>query len=1474
MARAAVIPASPPKRYTRGTAKRTTTTTTTTTTATKNAKTATPVARTTTKAKAPTSATETRKRGVRIASAAARKRADDDSDEDTDDELGVVDNKNKRTTTWTRGKTSTSAATTASRGRKPVVVATPYSDSDDEDELAQTEFPTKRVGRPRTKPAEPAAKPENAPKPRGRPKGSTAAKSSGSAATGKETAQRKTRTQTKVNPEPQEAPKEVVTFRDPDSEEDMSEPIPAPAGRRRAATPAKKAGLGAKPVRNAPTTSGRGRKPAAAKKDSSKPLSPKKATQVAKSISAYVSSDGENDELQEPKSPMKIIVDSPTKDGPDNTGLSSPVKRINFTTNSPHTKVDENGEPTPRLPRPMDFSESLIMSSPARRPTPSPFSFSMRETPKRGGFTLGEDVKPLVQPDLTPTRNSPLKMSPKKANLETPKAGNLCFVNDSRPLSQPNFTPGHNSPLKTSPKKGLFGASFSSQPAVQASSTPLKTQRFLQSPAKKIVTPFKSSFSRQSPVIEQHQFDDEQEQDSHTPAQGIGEYPLRTSERRTRMELERDNDQVEAPTFREDDHGLLPPAETCVSPEAENCVQACETPEMDYNENEAYYQKHALEDAEYEDATADDLSVEQTEPVQKNLENHIDEQNDGWVHDDVEEEEKRIRPSEIQQYGDGVESDTEPCTEGHHAIEEGSEYDLKEREDYDSLGEARVYGGEETGEGVELVTSETHLVETEYHENPAEAQEQSVEPGPEPRDTKTEHPSPYRQSMIEGIEDVFVDRPLATDHMNEDPDMEATDEASEVEGNSNIDESNSEVHYELEDIEEDCVFDDDDETLVAFDTTGKYMLQHPQQMDAGSQDNPSNEVQNSLETIPSPRNLGDYRGNSQEEEDANVNDASELESISEGPSHTGRNASPQEPAQTEGRSAHSIAAQRGNRPRFTLLAEQLSHWKASSPEKLQPRRSRRRGVFSLAGDFKKPGEISHGPRLSEQVSYPDLTADEKCRTPEFSPRQGGSLETEVFPPSEDKSQEMRSAKSDTQEILEPVEKPRFDIFNDLDPEITEVGSVDAASNQINQIDDLLSIQDTSLDDDKENDEMPLPAPVTPMKNRVTQLQTFHTVSKVPLKGEGGLSPLKVSRKRGRSLSSTSPGRSRVRRSLGHIVQDSSYSPRKSLRLQQAAILKLEPSNSLVQDSVAQQSRYVKKPSHSSTPAKSPRRSINACSFVLRGAVVFVDVHTTEGEDASGIFVELLQQMGARCVKSWSWNPRASFSPEENAGAKDGRVGITHVVFKDGGVRTLEKVRLARGLVKCVGVGWVLDCERENKWLDEGHYIVDSSIIPRGGAKRRKSMEPRALSNVNGTLVKVDASTTASSGRRSGADLNAMENFKRYTPTPSLDEPSTPTNNRQYDAGHSEIDKRYLQTPKTPGYGFNLDNISMSPATPFHLSQRTKLVQQTCPPKQTQQGLFSKADLDGEPSQKLRAKLETARRKSLAYKPIVGSPLIE
>jgi hypothetical protein len=171
------------------------------------------------------------------------------------------------------------------------------------------------------------------------------------------------------------------------------------------------------------------------------------------------------------------------------------------------------------------------------------------------------------------------------------------------------------------------------------------------------------------------------------------------------------------------------------------------------------------------------------------------------------------------------------------------------------------------------------------------------------------------------------------------------------------------------------------------------------------------------------------------------------------------------------------------------------------------------------------------------------------------------------------------------------------------------------------------------------------------------------------------------------------------------------------------------------------------------------------------------------------------------------------------------------------------------------------CERENKWVDESQYTVDSTIVPRGGAKRRKSMEPYALSNNKGPSL---------NGRRSRADWEAMEEFMRLSAnTPSS---SSPDPHRL-----KEMEMEKYQPPKTPTqtkYDYNFDSIGVSPSTQYYLSQGAKLIQQTCPPKQTREGLFPiNGKIEDEPDEKLRAKLEAAGRKSLLiFRPKVGSPL--
>lgn len=219
------------------------------------------------------------------------------------------------------------------------------------------------------------------------------------------------------------------------------------------------------------------------------------------------------------------------------------------------------------------------------------------------------------------------------------------------------------------------------------------------------------------------------------------------------------------------------------------------------------------------------------------------------------------------------------------------------------------------------------------------------------------------------------------------------------------------------------------------------------------------------------------------------------------------------------------------------------------------------------------------------------------------------------------------------------------------------------------------------------------------------------VSKIPLRPEGYISPIKIPKKRSRSLSA---GPSSAKKPV--------FAP--SLIPRNVTAVSLSPeqrTKSLAPDTPREQSFMVDDfgdstldgieiddddenlppPTPSAairstptTPGRSPLKVVQ--KGALQGAVVFVDVHTTEGADASGIFIELLTQMGARCVKQWNWNPRPSVLGGEvetenvTPGGVAGKVGITHVVFKDGGKRTLEKVRDAGGVVRCVGVGWVLE----------------------------------------------------------------------------------------------------------------------------------------------------------------------------------------
>ncbi|KAI9834396.1 MAG: hypothetical protein M1819_003007 [Sarea resinae] len=379
-------------------------------------------------------------------------------------------------------------------------------------------------------------------------------------------------------------------------------------------------------------------------------------------------------------------------------------------------------------------------------------------------------------------------------------------------------------------------------------------------------------------------------------------------------------------------------------------------------------------------------------------------------------------------------------------------------------------------------------------------------------------------------------------------------------------------------------------------------------------------------------------------------------------------------------------------------------------------------------------------------------------------------------------------------------------------------------------------------------EYPVPATYTPEKPLFRSPRTIHTVSKVPLKP---------------AADEESPSR------LPRPRRSSSWSqPRSSQKFNQAPF----------------------------SPTKTPRPGPEG--EILKGAVIHVDVHTNEGADASQIFVDLLTQMGAKCVKHWTWDgksvtatlpaddsPQKSFassSTEQRSRRRSSRVGVTHVVFKDGGSRTIERVRASQGAVVCVGVAWVLE------WVDESSYGIDTSITPRGGHRRRKSMEPRALSNVNGNVVPSDSSAA----RRASGEMSPTKEFLDLGSSPirganddalaiaehdsqtQIEDAEAAGERRRYSSncsphqsgGPSPTAPTFLSTP--PRLQYQGPPITPTPFFP------NKIVQQTCPPKQENRPLFgADVGLQEEATRMgMTQRLLAARRKSLAWAPKVASPL--
>ncbi|KAL6150903.1 hypothetical protein ACJQWK_10779 [Exserohilum turcicum] len=133
-------------------------------------------------------------------------------------------------------------------------------------------------------------------------------------------------------------------------------------------------------------------------------------------------------------------------------------------------------------------------------------------------------------------------------------------------------------------------------------------------------------------------------------------------------------------------------------------------------------------------------------------------------------------------------------------------------------------------------------------------------------------------------------------------------------------------------------------------------------------------------------------------------------------------------------------------------------------------------------------------------------------------------------------------------------------------------------------------------------------------------------------------------------------------------------------------------------------------------AKTPKKTVAWTDFqadesdlflydgILQGMVFYVDV-TRNGREQNFLFRGLLEDLGAKVVTDIS------------------HAGLTHVLFKDGSMSTLEKCLVSKGAIKCVNVGWVLDSETNKKRMDEDPYLVDLSVAKPATPVQATTMKP-------------------------------------------------------------------------------------------------------------------------------------------------------
>jgi len=143
------------------------------------------------------------------------------------------------------------------------------------------------------------------------------------------------------------------------------------------------------------------------------------------------------------------------------------------------------------------------------------------------------------------------------------------------------------------------------------------------------------------------------------------------------------------------------------------------------------------------------------------------------------------------------------------------------------------------------------------------------------------------------------------------------------------------------------------------------------------------------------------------------------------------------------------------------------------------------------------------------------------------------------------------------------------------------------------------------------------------------------------------------------------------------------------------------------------------------------------------------------------------------------------------------------------------------------------------------------------------MEPKALTNRRGSLVDTEAALKASQQGQKSAIMSPSKEFL------NLESPAQPADSAKTPVRATITSK----APATPVTYVDASFFGDSPTTPYILHPQ-QLVQQTCPPKQTQQSFFAgKSDTgDEKTAAGVKQRLALMRRRSLQYQPAKPSPL--